>query len=156
MWHANWIHRHSPMVHSNVDQKESLLQAGEKVAWYPAHMKARYTAWVENLKWDWCISRRDISAYNFQFGIAWIVMSFISRWIQLPVDPLVDSLQIAVPTAFTEFIPEKDVLIHGWIFNDSQIVGGWQDDPELYERVFPFSMRPQAHEIIRTWLLYVI
>lgn len=32
-----------------------------------------------------------------------------------------------------------------------QIAGRWLTDPELYGKVFPFSLRTQAHEIIRTW-----
>lgn len=32
-----------------------------------------------------------------------------------------------------------------------QIAGRWLTEPALYERVFPYSLRPQAHEIIRTW-----
>jgi len=37
-----------------------------------------------------------------------------------------------------------------------QIAGGWADDPDLFARVFPMDLRPQAHEIIRTWLFSTI
>jgi valyl-tRNA synthetase len=33
-----------------------------------------------------------------------------------------------------------------------QICGGWERDPQLWAAVAPFDLRPQAHEIIRTWL----
>ena len=37
-----------------------------------------------------------------------------------------------------------------------QIAGKWEDDPDLFARVFPMDLRPQAHEIIRTWLFYTV
>ena len=37
-----------------------------------------------------------------------------------------------------------------------QIAGRWEDDPDLFARVFPMDLRPQAHEIIRTWLFYTV
>jgi valyl-tRNA synthetase len=38
--------------------KERFIEAADEINWYPEHMKNRYLSWVENLKWDWCISRQ--------------------------------------------------------------------------------------------------
>jgi valyl-tRNA synthetase len=142
-----------------MDQKETLLQAGEKITWHPHHMKARYRAWVENLKWDWCISRQRY--FGIQFPL-WYCRNcteiLLADESQLPVDPLAESPMENCPQCGSqEFIPEKDVF-DTWMTSSMtpQIVGGWQDDTELYEMVAPFSMRAQAHEIIRTWAFYTI
>ncbi len=37
-----------------------------------------------------------------------------------------------------------------------QIAGKWEDDPDLFDRVYPYDMRPQAHDIIRTWLFSTV
>ena len=37
-----------------------------------------------------------------------------------------------------------------------QIAGRWEDDPDLFQRVWPMDLRPQAHDIIRTWLFATI
>jgi valyl-tRNA synthetase len=142
-----------------LDQKDSLLDAGEMVSWHPPHMKLRYRAWVENLKWDWCISRQRYFGVQFPLwyckGCREIILADES---QLPVDPIVDTPHLACPQCGShEYIPESDVF-DTWMTSSMtpQIVGGWQDDPSLYEKVYPFSLRPQAHEIIRTWAFYTI
>ena len=37
-----------------------------------------------------------------------------------------------------------------------QIAAGWGAGDDLFGRVFPMDLRPQAHEIIRTWLFYTV
>jgi valyl-tRNA synthetase len=57
----------------------------------------------------------------------------------------------------TSFTPEEDVM-DTWATSSMspQIVGRWLREPELYRQVFPFALRPQGHEIIRTWAFYTI
>jgi valyl-tRNA synthetase len=142
-----------------LSQKESLLEAGEKVCWHPPHMKSRYRAWVENLKWDWCISRQRYFGVQFPVWYCKVCKEIkLADESQLPVDPLKDSpLGDCSHCGSKEFIPETDVF-DTWMTSSMtpQIAGGWQDDPHLYQVVYPFSMRPQAHEIIRTWAFYTI
>ena len=141
-----------------LDFKPQLLELGEQVTWHPAHMLARYREWVENLHWDWCISRQRY--YGVPFPV-WTCLKCgtlrIAEEKELPVDPL--ETQPAGPCACggTEFIPEKDVM-DTWATSSMspQIVGRWMQDEELYRKVFPFSLRPQAHEIIRTWAFYTL
>ena len=146
-----------------LDHKQEFLEAGEKVTWHPEHMQARYRAWVENLNWDWCISRQRYFGVPFPLWYCKecgeVILADVD---QLPVDPTI--LQPAHPCqcGSTSFIPEEDVF-DTWATSSMtpQIVGQWltsaagQTDG-LYDQVFPFALRPQAHEIIRTWAFYTI
>jgi valyl-tRNA synthetase len=146
--------------------KDELLEAGDRVGWHPEHMRARYRAWVENLNWDWCISRqRD---YGVPFPLWYcgecgeVVLAEES---QLPVDPKEQKPLHPCGCGSTRFLPEEDVL-DTWATSSltPQIVGRWLPEEgsesneliDLYGRVFPFSLRPQAHEIIRTWAFYTL
>jgi len=148
-----------------LDFKETLLNAGEQVNWHPEHMQARYRAWVQNLNWDWCISRQRYFGVPFP---VWYCQTCgeitLADLDQLPVDPQADSPpRPCAKCGSDRFIPEEDIL-DTWATSSMspQIVGGWlaQDSGDsqnpLYTRVFPFSLRPQAHEIIRTWAFYTI
>jgi valyl-tRNA synthetase len=146
-----------------LDHKAELLEIGEQIDWHPAHMKARYRSWVENLAWDWCISRQRY--YGIPFPL-WhcqecgeVILEEIS---QLPVDPAEESPAGPCQCGSTKFIPEGDTL-ETWATSSltPQIAGRWlcenQDSQEyLYQQVYPFSLRPQAHEIIRSWAFYTI
>ncbi len=142
-----------------LEQKDELLKAGEAVNWYPAYMGKRYQSWVENLNWDWCISRQRY--YGVSFPV-WYCEEcdelIVAKKEQLPVDPLVDLPINPCPSCGGKsFAPETDVM-DTWATSSltPQIAGMWLDKPKLYEKVFPFSLRPQAHEIIRTWAFYTI
>lgn len=141
-----------------LDHKQELLEAGEKVSWHPDSMKARYRAWVENLGWDWCISRQRF------YGVpvpAWTCKQcgevVLPKREELPVDPLEQQPTSPCKCGGTEFIPDEDIL-DTWATSSMtpQIAGKWLADPDLYKKVYPFSLRPQAHEIIRTWAFYTI
>jgi valyl-tRNA synthetase len=136
-----------------LDRKERLLAAGERVAWHPAAMAARYRDWVEHLAWDWCISRQR------SFGVAFPLWYcdgcgevLLADEDALPIDPTETPSGRACACGGTSFTPERDVM-DTWATSSMtpQIAGRWLDDPALYAKVFPYRLRPQAHEIIRTW-----
>jgi valyl-tRNA synthetase len=139
-----------------LDFKKELLEAGEQVTWHPAHMKARYREWVENLHWDWCISRQRYFGVTFP---VWYCDAcgeiLLADEAQLPLDPTVQQPMKACTCGNTSFRPEEDVM-DTWATSSlsPQIMGRWLTDKQLYDQVFPFSLRPQAHEIIRTWAFY--
>jgi valyl-tRNA synthetase len=144
-----------------LDHKETFLRSGEKVRWHPESMHARYRAWVENLNWDWCISRQRYHGVPFP---VWYCAScgetILADVDQLPVDPYEEQPSHPCSCGSTSFIPDGDIF-DTWATSSMspQIVGGWLDRDKpgsLYEKVFPFSLRPQAHEIIRTWAFYTI
>ncbi|MEV6875017.1 valine--tRNA ligase [Amycolatopsis sp. NPDC051128] len=143
--------------------REKMLARGEELNWVPKHMRVRYSSWVENLAGDWLISRQRF------FGVpipVWYRLDsrgepdYDERLLPddaaLPVDPSSD-----VPPGFAEdqrgvpggFVAEADVM-DTWATSSltPQIVGRWSVDDDLFSRVFPMDLRPQAHEIIRTWL----
>ncbi len=141
-----------------LDFKRELLEAGERIAWHPAHMQARYRDWIEGLKWDWCISRQRYFGVPFP---VWYCDACgdvsLADEAQLPVDPFECRPTSPCKCGGASFTPEPDVM-DTWATSSlsPQIVGRWLADEKLYARVFPFSLRPQAHEIIRTWAFYTI
>jgi valyl-tRNA synthetase len=142
-----------------LDQREIMIKAGESIHWYPELMQERYRDWVEGLNWDWCISRQR--TYGIPFPV-WYCQScgevILAEESQLPVNPLDSTPLHSCPKCGSEeFSPEEDIL-DTWATSSMspQIVGQWLDNPNLYQKVFPFSLRPQAHEIIRTWAFYTI
>ncbi len=145
-----------------LEYKEQLIELGEKIAWRPANMQARYRAWVENLNWDWCISRQRYYGAPFPLWYCRDCGAVLPASVEcLPVDPLVDAPASACSQCGgREFIPEADVM-DTWATSSlsPQIAGGWQPglaEQPLYDRLTPYSLRPQAHEIIRTWAFYTI
>ncbi len=149
-----------------LDHREELLAAGDQIQWHPSHMRARYRQWVENLNWDWCLSRQRV------FGVPFPVWhcpacgeTILADESALPVDPMgilpLDRAGREAPRAcscgHTMLEPETDVM-DTWATSSlsPQIAGRWLDDAGLHERVYPMSVRPQAHDIIRTWAFYTI
>ncbi len=144
-----------------LDRKEELLEAADKIAWCPPHMKVRYDHWVQNLNWDWCISRQR------HFGIpipVWVCTECKSPLVpdrkDLPVDPAREIPKKPCSCGSREFEGEKDVL-DTWATSSvtPEIAGNWAHKGEydfLYDEKKPFSLRPQAHDIIRTWLFYTM
>ena len=141
-----------------LDIKTELLQLGQSVRWHPEHMQARYRAWVENLNWDWAISRQHVFGVPFP---AWYCQDcgalILAELGELPVDPLARGPGRACACGSARFTPDPDVM-DTWATSSlsPQIVGQELQDPRLFEKVFPFSLRPQAHEIIRTWAFYTL
>lgn len=141
-----------------LDAKERLIEAGRQITWHPEHMRVRYEHWVSNLGWDWCISRQRFYGVPFplwhcpQCGA--VVLADES---QLPVDPSVDAPPRACACGNRDLLPELDVM-DTWATSSvsPQIAGQMFERPELYKRLVPMQLRPQAHDIIRTWAFYTI
>ncbi len=133
-----------------LDLREKFLQAGSQLNWYPPHMKVRYDNWIKGLNWDWCISRQR------HFGVpipVWYDLQgnvILPKSGELPVDPL-----SITPKGFDSknLAPEKDVL-DTWATSSltPQLAIELLQDKELKAKLFPMSLRLQAHDIITFWL----
>lgn len=142
-----------------LSKREELLKAGERVNWHPAHMKNRYTTWVENLKWDWSISRQRYFGVPFP---VWYCREcgkpHFADLKDLPVNPLEQDYNGVCECGGKEFIPESSVL-DTWATSSitPQINEAMAAEHGVPSADFmPMSMRTQAHEIIRTWAFYTI
>jgi valyl-tRNA synthetase len=147
--------------------KKDMIGRGEQLNWWPDFMRVRYENWVNGLQGDWNITRQRFFGVPFP---AWYpidaegTVDYLSPIVAdeeaLPVDPTTqpapgyDESQRNQPGGFAA---DPDVM-DTWATSSltPQIVTGWVDDPDLFQRTFPMDLRPQAHEIIRTWLFYTV
>jgi valyl-tRNA synthetase len=150
-----------------LDKKEKLLEFGSKIKWHPEFMEVRYRNWTENLGIDWCVSRQRFFGVSIpvwypldQNGQPVYEKPMFPTEEQLPVDPMSDA-----PKGYTEtqrnqpggFVGESDVF-DTWFTSSltPQLGSHWTLNPARHKKLFPMDLRPQAHEIIRTWAFYTI
>jgi len=143
-----------------LDLKDKFLEYGEKINWYPEHMRNRYDNWIKGLQWDWCISRQRYFGVPFP---VWYCKEcgevILADEKDLPVDPLEDKPPVkkCSKCSSTEFIPEKDVM-DTWATSSltPEIALKWKEDDEFFKKMYPMSLRPQAHDIISFWAFNTI
>jgi len=130
-------------------------------------MRARFENWVEGLNGDWCISRQRFFGVPFpvwypvgEDGTVRYDQPILASEAQLPIDPSTDvppGYEAAQRGAPGGFVGDPDVM-DTWATSSltPQIVAQWGDDEDMFQRVFPLDLRPQAHDIIRTWLFSTV
>lgn len=138
--------------------KKELLKQGGKINWYPEFYRIRYEDWVKNLGWDWCISRQRF--YGVPMPI-WYCTDcgnpILADSKSLPIDPTVTKPKSKCKCGSKNFVPEEDVF-DTWMTSSMtpQLALGWLKNKTFYKKSFPTSLRPQSHDIIRTWAFYTI
>jgi len=150
-----------------IEFREALLARGRELEWHPPYMAARYENWTTGLNGDWCVSRQRFFGVPFPL---WYPIDADGRIDyahpiaadegRLPIDPSTD-----VPEGYSAeqrgkpggFAGDPDVM-DTWATSSltPQIACGWPDDADLFARTFPMDLRPQAHDIIRTWLFSTV
>lgn len=143
-----------------ISKKDEFIKIGEEIKWYPKYMKARYEEWVNNISWDWCISRQRY------FGVPFPVWyckdcneTIFANKEDLPVNPLVDKPKIkeCPKCGCTEFIPEKDVMDTWATSSVTPLINmKYGEKDNLVDILTPMSLRTHAGDIIRTWDFYTI
>jgi valyl-tRNA synthetase len=146
-----------------VELKDRILQIANELKWYPEFMKKRLEDWVNGLEWDWVVSRQRYFATPIP---AWICpdghVVYASKEDLLKrnshVDPTVENPPVDKCPICGKPLKGVEEVFDTWV--DSSISPLFNTyfyrDNNLFKKLYPMSLRPQAHDIIRTWAFYSI
>ncbi len=137
-----------------LDLKKDFIELGEKMNWYPDYIQQRYENWIYGLNWDWCISRQRFYGIPIPLWYCKECGKIITpKEEDLPINPLIDKPK-GKCSCGGEIIGEKD-LLDTWFTSSLSpkiALNILEDGKDL----FPMNLRPQAHDIINTWLFYTV
>jgi valyl-tRNA synthetase len=137
-----------------LDLKNDFIEMGEKMNWYPDYIQQRYENWISGLNWDWCISRQRFYGIPIPLWYCEECGEILTpEEKDLPVNPLADK-------------PKKKCSCGGAVKGEKDLLDTWFTSslsPQIAlslldnkEGLFPMDFRPQAHDIINTWLFYTV
>ncbi len=140
---------------NTLKHKKKLLDMANRIKWYPKFMKTRYDNWVKGLAWDWTISRQR--PYGVPIPVWYCEKCaevILPEEKDFPLDPTVTDKKCKCGG---KGIADTDVF-DTWMTssNSPEVALRWLEKPVQYKKLAPMSLRPQAHDIIRTWAFYTI
>ena len=141
-----------------MSHKDDFLKIGDEIKWHPSHMNARYKEWVQNIMWDWCISRQRYFGVPFP---VWYCKNcgkiIIADEKDLPVNPLTSKPNKICECGCSDFIPETDVMDTWQTSSITPLINmKYGEDDNFEDLLKTMSLRCNAHDIIRTWDFYSI
>ncbi len=142
-----------------IENKQAFLDAQERIEWFPDYMRTRLLNWIESLSWDWCISRQRYFATPIPVWECDDCDEIVAATReQCYVEPPVDDPPISRCPSCEGLLTGSNEVFDTWF--DSSISPlyntFWSRDDNLHREMFPMDLRPQAHDIIRTWAFYTI
>ncbi len=142
-----------------VSFKKKVLQESDAMNWYPEFMKIRLEDWVNSLEWDWVISRQRYFATPIPLWECEKCKEVVlARSEDCYLDPTIDNPPVDKCPKCGGPLKGCEDVFDTWM--DSSISPlyntFWHRDDEKFKKFYPMSLRPQAHDIIRTWAFYTI
>ena len=142
-----------------LDFREKILQRADEIQWHPEFMKTRLRDWTNSLEWDWVLSRQRVFATPipvWECGKCGHAVCATKEMCYC--DPTLDKPPVEkCPECGGDLIGCTDVFDTWMDSSGSSLYNTfWGRDEELHKKLFPMSMRPQSHDIIRTWAFYSI
>ena len=141
------------------DAVEKIKKLGQEITFHPPMHKQILMNWLESINIDWPISRRRY--YGTEIPI-WYCKSCSEPYVPEPgqyYKPWSEKCPISkCPKCdSTEFVGEERTF-DTWM--DSSVsplfISKFNKDPEFFKKIYPTSIRPQAKDIVRTWLFYTL
>jgi valyl-tRNA synthetase len=148
-----------------LENKQAFIDAGRRIDWFPEFMHGRYESWIEGLNWDWNLSRQRYYGVPFPTWYCGKCRApVMARREDLPVDPqeVGPPLETCSSCGASEFEPDRDIMDTWATSSLTPEICGTLLEPlgvspaEFVTRYRPMSLRPNAHDIIRTWDFYTI
>ncbi|MDD1769513.1 MAG: valine--tRNA ligase [Methanomassiliicoccales archaeon] len=139
--------------------REDVLRVADELHWFPEFMKVRLQDWVDSLEWDWVLSRQRYFATPIPVWECTACGEVVpAREEDCYIDPTVTKPPVEkCPKCGGELLACQDVFDTWMDSSVSPLYNTfWMRDEKKFQKMYPMSLRPQSHDIIRTWAFYTI
>ncbi len=144
-----------------MDFKEEVRARSDEVNWFPEYMKIRLEEWIDSLSWDWVISRQRYFATPIPI---WLCEDpecdglVVAREEDCYVDPTIQAPPEDKCPKCGGPVKGSEEVFDTWMDSSLSALycGFWQRDEDMFKKFYPVQLRPQSHDIIRTWAFYTL